>query len=133
MVSVDYVNKVVEHREAVQVPANASKWYMPSFLEMQAMSENIDAINAALAQVDGQLLYKTYEYVYNRPTGAGPVPTTATANKQYYYCNNFTSSYIYAFDMQDCKAVNPKLYTDSSDATSSGESTELPIRMVLAF
>ena len=133
VVSVDYVNKVVEHREAVQVPAKASKWYMPSFLEMQAMSENIDAINAALAQVDGQLLYKTYEYVYNRPTGAGPVPTTATANKQYYYCNNFTSSYIYAFDMQDCKAVNPKLYTDSSDATSSGESTELPIRMVLAF
>lgn len=133
VVSVDYVNKVVEHREAVQVPANASKWYMPSFLEMQAMSENIDAINAALAQVDGQLLYKTYEYVYNRPTTAGPVPTTATANKQYYYCNNFTSSYIYAFDMQDCKAANPKLYTDSSDATSSGESTELPIRMVLAF
>lgn len=133
VVSVDYVNKVVEHREAVQVPAKASKWYMPSFLEMQAMSENIDAINAALAQVDGQLLYKTYEYVYNRPTTAGPVPTTATANKQYYYCNNFTSSYIYAFDMQDCKAVNPKLYTDSSDATSSGESTELPIRMVLAF
>ncbi len=133
VVSVDYVNKVVEHREAVQVPANASKWYMPSFLEMQAMSENIDAINAALAQVDGQLLYKTYEYVYNRPTSAGHVPTTATANKQYYYCNNFTSSYIYAFDMQDCKAVNPKLYTDSSDPTSSGESTELPIRMVLAF
>lgn len=133
VVSVDYVNKVVEHREAVQVPAKASKWYMPSFLEMQAMSENIDAINAALAQVDGQLLYKTYEYVYNRPTTAGPVPTTATTNKQYYYCNNFTSSYIYAFDMQDCKAVNPKLYTDSSDATSSGESTELPIRMVLAF
>lgn len=133
VVSVDYVNKVVEHREAVQVPANASKWYMPSFLEMQAMSENIDVINAALAQVDGQLLYKTYEYVYNRPTTAGPVPTTATTNKQYYYCNNFTSSYIYAFDMQDCKAVNPKLYTDSSDATSSGESTELPIRMVLAF
>ena len=133
VVSVDYVNKVVEHREAVKVPANASKWYMPSFLEMQAMSENIDVINAALAQVDGQLLYKTYEYVYNRPTTAGPVPTTATANKQYYYCNNFTSSYIYAFDMQDCKAVNPKLYTDSSDATSSGESTELPIRMVLAF
>ena len=124
IVRVDYVNPVLQHREAVQVPDGASAWYMPSYLEMQTISENLDVINAALEGADVQTLNKKYEYTY----GA----RVFEENQQYYYSNNVTSNAVYAFDMNDSKSVSPKVKIDYFDVIT-GEKTELPVLMVLAF
>ena len=124
IVRVDYVNPVLQHREAVQVPDGASAWYMPSYLEMQTISENLDVINAALEGVGVQTLNKKYEYTY----GA----RVFEENQQYYYSNNVTSNAVYAFDMNDNKSVSPKVKIDYFDVIT-GEKTELPVLMVLAF
>ena len=132
VIHVYHVDAVLQHREKVQTPAGASAWYMPSYMEMVELSNNLDVVNASLERVGGTTLRRTYEYVYDRATGGEPVPTIGTAEQHYYYSNNITESTIYAYNMNTDKLVNPKVSTSPWDSVS-GENTPLPVRVVLAF
>ena len=132
VIYVEHVDAVLQHREKVQTPAGASAWYMPSYMEMVELSNNLDAVNASLEKVGGTALRRIYEYVYDRQTGGEPIPTTGTAEQHYYYSNNITENTIYAYNMNTDKLVNPKVSTSPWDSVS-GEKTPLPVRVVLAF
>ena len=132
VIYVEHVDAVLQHREKVQTPAGASAWYMPSYMEMVELSNNLDAVNASLEKVGGTALRRTYEYVYDRQTGGEPIPTIGTAEQHYYYSNNITENTIYAYNMNTDKLVNPKVSTSPWDSVS-GEKTPLPVRVVLAF
>ena len=132
VIHVYHVEAVKQHREKVQTPAGASAWYMPSYMEMVELSNNLDAVNASLEKVGGTTLRRTYEYVYDRQTGGEPIPTIGTAEQHYYYSNNVAENTIYAYNMNTDKLVNPKVSTSPWDSVS-GESTPLPVRVVLAF
>ena len=132
VIHVDHVEAVLQHRQNVQSPAGASAWYMPSYMEMVELSNNLDVVNSSLEKVGGTPLRRTYEYIYDRQTGGEPVPTIGTAEQHYYYSNNITESTIYAYNMNTDKLVNPKVSTSPWDSVS-GEKTPLPVRVVLAF
>ena len=132
VIYVEHVDAVLQHRAKVQTPAGASAWYMPSYMEMVELSNNLDAVNASLAEVGGTTLRRTYEYIYDRQTGGEPIPTVGTAEQHYYYSNNITENIIYAYNMNTDKLVNPKVSTSPWDSVS-GEKTPLPVRVVLAF
>ena len=132
VIHVNHVDAVLQHREKVKTPSGASAWYMPSYMEMVELSNNLDAVNASLAKVGGTTLRRTYEYVYDRATGGTPIPTVGTAEQHYYYSNNITENTIYAYNMNTDKLVNPKVSTSPWDSVS-GEGTPLPVRVVLAF
>ena len=132
VIHVDHIDAVLQHRQKVQSPAEASAWYMPSYLEMKELSANLDVVNASLEKIGGTTLRRTYEYVYDRHTGGDPIPTVGTAEQHYYYSNNITESTIYAYNMNTDKLVNPKVSTSPWDSVS-GERTPLPVRVVLAF
>ena len=132
VIHVDHIDAVLQHREKVQAPAGASAWYMPSYMEMVELSNNLDAVNASLEAAGGTTLRRTYEYIYDRQTGGEPIPTIGTAEQHYYYSNNITENTIYAYNMNTDKLVNPKVSTSPWDSVS-GEKTPLPVRVVLAF
>lgn len=132
VIHVNHVEAVLQHREKVQAPAGASSWYVPSYMEMVELSNNLDIVNASLEKIGGTTLRRTYEYVYDRATGGEPIPTVGTAEQHYYYSNNITEDYIYAYNMNTDKLVNPKVSTSPWDSVS-GEGTPLPVRVVLAF
>lgn len=132
VIHVNHVEAVLQHREKVQAPAGASSWYVPSYMEMVELSNNLDIVNASLEKIGGTTLRRTYEYVYDRATGGEPIPTVGTAEQHYYYSNNIAENYIYAYNMNTDKLVNPKVSTSPWDSVS-GEGTPLPVRVVLAF
>ena len=132
IVRIDYCEAVAEHRDKVAVPQGASDWYIPSFQEMKSLYEHFDEVNESLSNAGGTEMVKTYEYTYERVTGSGPVPTVGTADQHYYYSNNVTENSFNAFDMKTASAVTPKVMIDPWTSTS-GEQTELPVRIVLAF
>ena len=132
VIHVNHVDAVLQHRENVKTPAGASAWYMPSYMEMVELSNNLDIVNASLEAAGGTTLRRTYEYIYDRQTGGEPIPTVGTAEQHYYYSNNITESTIYAYNMNTDKLVNPKVSTSPWDSVS-GEKTPLPVRIVLAF
>ena len=132
VIHVNHVEAVLQHREKVQAPAGASAWYVPSYMEMVELSNNLDIVNASLEKIGGTTLRRTYEYVYDRATGGEPIPTVGTAEQHYYYSNNIAENYIYAYNMNTDKLVNPKVSTSPWDSVS-GEGTPLPVRVVLAF
>ena len=132
VIHVYHVDAVTEHRAKVQSPAGASAWYIPSYLEMTELSENLDVVNASLEKIGGTALRRTYEYVYDRVTGGTPIPTVGSADQHYYYSNNVSEYSIDAYDMNTDKLVNPKVATSPWDSVS-GEGTPLPVRVVLAF
>ena len=132
VIHVNHVDAVLQHRENVKTPAGASAWYMPSYMEMVELSNNLDIVNASLEAAGGTTLRRTYEYIYDRQTGGEPIPTVGTAEQHYYYSNNITESTIYAYNMNTDKLVNPKVSTSPWDSVS-GEKTPLPVRVVLAF
>lgn len=132
VIHVNHVEAVLQHREKVQAPAGASSWYVPSYMEMVELSNNLDVVNASLEKIGGTTLRRTYEYVYDRATGGEPIPTVGTAEQHYYYSNNIAENYIYAYNMNTDKLVNPKVSTSPWDSVS-GEGTPLPVRVVLAF
>lgn len=124
VVRIDYASAVLQHREAVNVPDGASPWFIPSYLEMVTLAENLDVVNAALVGADGDALKKIYEYEFNT--------RVFEANQHYYYSNNVTNDYIHAFDMNERKTVTPTVTISYFDKIT-GEKTELPVLMVLAF
>ena len=132
VIHVNHVEAVLQHREKVQAPAGASSWYVPSYMEMVELSNNLDVVNASLEKIGGTTLRRTYEYVYDRATGGEPIPTVGTAEQHYYYSNNIAENSIYAYNMNTDKLVNPKVSTSPWDSVS-GEGTPLPVRVVLAF
>lgn len=132
VIHVNHVEAVLQHREKVQAPAGASSWYVPSYMEMVELSNNLDIVNVSLEKIGGTTLRRTYEYVYDRATGGEPIPTVGTAEQHYYYSNNIAENYIYAYNMNTDKLVNPKVSTSPWDSVS-GEGTPLPVRVVLAF
>ena len=132
VIQVNHVDAVLQHRDKVKTPSGASAWYMPSYMEMVELSNNLDAVNASLSKVGGTTLRRTYEYVYDKITGGEPIPTVGTADQHYYYSNNITENSIYAYNMNTDKLVNPKVSTSPWDSVS-GEGTPLPVRVVLAF
>lgn len=132
VIHVNHVEAVLQHREKVQAPAGASLWYVPSYMEMVELSNNLDIVNASLEKIGGTTLRRTYEYVYDRATGGEPIPTVGTAEQHYYYSNNIAENYIFAYNMNTDKLVNPKVSTSPWDSVS-GEGTPLPVRVVLAF
>ena len=132
VIHVDHIDAVLQHRQNVQSPAGASAWYMPSYMEMVELSNNLDVVNASLEAAGGTPLRRTYEYIYDRQTGGEPIPTIGTAEQHYYYSNNITENTIYAYNMNTDKLVNPKVSTSPWDSVS-GEKTPLPVRIVLAF
>lgn len=124
VVRVDYASAVLQHRDAVQVPDGASPWFIPSYLEMVTLAENLEVVNAALVGADGDALKKTYEYEFNT--------RLFEANQHYYYSNNVTNDYIHAFDMNERKTVTPTVTISYFDKIT-GEKAELPVRIILAF
>ena len=132
VIHVNHVEAVLQHREKVQAPAGASSWYVPSYMEMVELSNNLDIVNESLEKIGGTTLRRTYEYVYDRATGGVPIPTVGTAEQHYYYSNNIAENSIYAYNMNTDKLVNPKVSTSPWDSVS-GEGTPLPVRVVLAF
>ena len=132
VIHVNHVDAVLQHREKVKTPSGASAWYMPSYMEMVELSNNLDAVNASLAKVGGTTLRRTYEYVYDKVTGGTPIPSVGTAEQHYYYSNNIAEDKIYAYNMNTDQLVNPKVSTSPWDSVS-GEGTPLPVRVVLAF
>lgn len=131
-VRVDYCEAVIQHRDKVSAPSESSDWYIPSLQEMKSLYEHFDVVNSSLENAGGTVLVKTYTYTYDRMTGSGPVPTTGTGEQHYYYSNNVTENFINAFNMQNASTVTPKVQHELWSSTS-GEQTELPVRIVLAF
>ena len=132
VIHINHVEAVVQHREKVQAPTGASAWYMPSYMEMVELSNNLEIVNASLEKVGGTTLRRTYEYVYDRATGGEPIPTVGVAEQHYYYSNNVTKNTMYAYNMNTDELVTPKVSTSPWDSVS-GEKTPLPVRVVLAF
>lgn len=132
VIHINHVEAVLQHREKVQTPTGASAWYMPSYMEMVELSNNLEIVNASLEKVGGATLRRTYEYVYDKATGGEPIPTVGVAEQHYYYSNNVTKDTMYAYNMNTDELVNPKVSTSPWDSVS-GEKTPLPVRVVLAF
>jgi hypothetical protein len=102
----------------VEAPALSTGWYLPSLQEMKMLHENMQKVNESLSAADGKPIAKTYinEIVYSD----GRVVTEE--KDQYYWHSTFYSDNFYAFNMNQGK-------TD----LSTRESSELPVRIILAF
>ena len=117
-IRVDVCGKVVEHAASVAAPALSSGWYLPSLQEMKMLHGDIEKVNESLSAAGGKTIAKTYinEIVY----GDGSVHYED--KDQYYWHSTFNQDSFFPFDMNlgDTK-------------TQAGESSELPVRIILAF
>lgn len=131
VIRIDLCDAVKEHRGNVEAPASSSGWYIPSYQEMRSLYDNFDTVNSAIEAVGGTPMLKTYTIKYSRSDGK---ELTASKGQQYYY-SNVNYDYIKAFDMSKASEQTPAVYKDGDafNASSSGEKTELPVRIVLAF
>ena len=96
---------VRKHRNAVAVPAAATDWYIPSYKEMQLLFEAKNVINPIIEGLSGTKVGTEYPYQY--------------------WCS--TSDY---------EAIGVRAVTMNNGQwmpTGKTESSELPVRVVLAF
>lgn len=117
-VRVDVCNKVAEHDAAVPSPALSTGWYVPSIKEMKMLHENAEKVNESLSAASGKAVAKTY--INEMEYSDGRVVTEE--KDQYYWHSTFYSDNFYAFNMNQGM-------TD----ISTRESSELPVRIILAF
>lgn len=129
LIKVALTGSVDTHANAVPAPAGSSGWYLPSFKEMMRIREALDAVNGALAAVEGDQLAKDYTYSFKYQSD-GSVHTR-TKNQQYWH-STFDSGNTMAFDMMAGTNVMAS-HTADGDVISIGASTELPVRIILAF
>ena len=117
-IRVDVCGKVVEHAASVAAPALSSGWYLPSLQEMKMLHGDIEKVNESLAAAGGKTIAKTYvnEIVYSDGS------VHYEDKDQYYWHSTFNQDSFFPFDMNlgDTK-------------TQTGESSELPVRIILAF
>ena len=117
-IRVDVCGKVVEHAASVAAPALSSGWYLPSLQEMKMLHGDIEKVNESLAAAGGKTIAKTYvnEIVYSDGS------VHYEDKDQYYWHSTFNQDSFFPFDMNlgDTK-------------TQAGESSELPVRIILAF
>lgn len=52
---------IATHTAAVEAPSSASLWYVPSYKEMQMLTENREAVNVALEAAGGTKIAEPYE------------------------------------------------------------------------
>ena len=128
VIRVDLYNKVSEHEAKTAAPAYSSGWYVPSYKEMKTIQENYDALNAALNAAKGTPLSKTYTYKMTYSDGS---VHTDVKNQQYWH-STFDSNNFSAFDMSEGKNVSASHTGDEQNVTT-GASTKLPVRLILAF
>lgn len=56
----DYAYKFIQtYRSAVELPASASPWYLPSAKELQQVADNLSQLNSSLTKAGGQELVST--------------------------------------------------------------------------
>ena len=117
-IRVDVCGKVADHAASVEAPALSTGWYLPSLQEMKMLHENMQKVNESLSAADGKPIAKTYinEIVYSD----GRVVTEE--KDQYYWHSTFYSDNFYAFNMNQ-----------GNTDLSTRESSELPVRIILAF
>ena len=94
-----------KHRNLVEVPADATDWYIPSFKEMQLLFEAKNVINPVIEGLSGTKVGTEYPYQY--------------------WCS--TSDYDY-IGVRAVTMNNGQWMT-----TGKIESAELPVRVILAF
>ena len=117
-IRVDVCGKVAEHAASVVAPALSTGWYLPSLQEMKMLHEGLETVNESLSAAGGQTIAKTYINELKYSDG-----TVVTEEKsQYYWHSTFYQDSFYPFDMN---------LGDTN--TQKGDSSELPIRIILAF
>lgn len=117
-VRVDVCNKVADHDAAFPSPALSTGWYVPSIKEMKMLHENAEKVNESLSAASGKAVAKTY---INKMVYSDGREVTEEKD-QYYWHSTFYSDNFYAFNMNQGM-------TD----ISTRESSELPVRIILAF
>lgn len=131
VIRIDVCNPVTQYKDAVSLPQGVSDPFIPSFREMQMLYENIDKINVSLENAGGTVINRIYTISFKYSNGQ---QMTADKDQQYYY-SNVESSGIKSFNMNAGNAVSPSLYVDGDNfaPASTGEKTELPVRIIYAF
>ena len=117
-IRVDVCGKVAEHAVSVEAPALSTGWYLPSLQEMKMLHENMQKVNESLSAADGKPIAKTY--INKIEYSDGRVVTEE--KDQYYWHSTFHSDNFYAFNMNQ-----------GNTDISTRESSELPVRIILAF
>ncbi len=117
-IRVDVCGKVADHAASVEAPALSTGWYLPSLQEMKMLHENMQKVNESLSAADGKPIAKTY--INKIEYSDGRVVTEE--KDQYYWHSTFHSDNFYAFNMNQGKID-----------LSTRESSELPVRIILAF
>ena len=116
-IRVDVCAKVADHAASVEAPALSTGWYLPSLQEMNMLHKEMEKVNESLSAADGKPIAKTY--INKIVHSDGRVETEE--KDQYYWHSTFDSDNFYAFNMNQGK-------TDLKT-----ESSELPVRIILAF
>ena len=116
-IRVDVCGKVADHAASVEAPALSTGWYLPSLQEMNMLHKEMEKVNESLSAADGKPIAKTY--INKIVHSDGRVETEE--KDQYYWHSTFDSDNFYAFNMNQGK-------TDLKT-----ESSELPVRIILAF
>ena len=117
-IRVDVCGKVADHAASVEAPALSTGWYLPSLQEMKMLHENMQKVNESLSAADGKPIAKTY--INKIEYSDGRVVTEE--KDQYYWHSTFHSDNFYAFNMNQ-----------GNTDISTRESSELPVRIILAF